>query len=302
MKILLLGAMGQLGWQLRRSLSVLGELTALDRRSGTWCGDLMSAAGMAETLRALRPDVIVNAAAYTAVDRAETEQAAAFAVNARACETLATEADRLGAWLIHYSTDHVFDGSGEQPWRETDTPAPVNVYGHSKWAGEKAIARHCERHLILRTSWLFDSFGANFLKRILQAAQREPFLDVVADQWGAPTRAALVADITAQLLRRLEPRLAGIYHAAAAGEASRHDYAAFALRCAREQGVALRCGPGDLRRVASTPGPQTARRPANSRLDTTHLRQTFGLVLPPWQDGVAAVVTELGAISYSPPH
>ena len=294
MKILLFGADGQLGWQLRRSLGVLGDVTALTRRA-TPCGDLADAAGIARTVRELRPDAIVNAAAYTAVDRAESETQAAIEVNHRACEVLAGEAARIGAWLVHYSTEYVFDGSGHAPWRESDATAPLNAYGRSKLAGEQAIAQGCPLHMVLRTSWLFDTWGDNFLKWLLRAASQRPALDIVDDQWGAPTRAALVADVTAHLLRAATPQLAGLYHVAAAGEASRHGYATYALECAADCGVPLQAGAGAVRAVPSTKFPTPAARPANSRLDTTRLRSAFGLVLPPWQHGVRAVVAELAA-------
>jgi dTDP-4-dehydrorhamnose reductase len=294
MKLLLFGADGQLGWQLRRSLGPLGEVTALAR--GTAAGaDLTDAAAIARTVRELRPDAIVNAAAYTAVDRAESEPEAAFAVNHRACEVLAAEAERTGAWLVHYSTEYVFDGSGQAPWRETDAPAPLNTYGRSKLAGEQAVAGACPRHLILRTSWLFDTWGDNFLKWLLRTAGQRPALDIVADQWGAPTRAALVADVTAHLLRAAGPGDAGIYHVAAAGEASRHAYAAFALDCAAACGLPLQVQGSALGAVPSSAFPTPAVRPANSRLDTSRLRSAFGLALPPWQDGVRAVVAEIAA-------
>jgi len=297
MKILLFGADGQLGWQLRRSLCVVGNVTALTRRSAP-CGDLADPAGIARTVRELRPDAIVNAAAYTAVDRAESEPDAAFAVNHRACETLAAEAARIGAWVVHYSTEYVFDGSGDAPWRETDATAPLNAYGRSKLAGEQAIARGCPRHLILRTSWLFDAWGDNFVRWVLGAARQRPELQVVDDQWGAPTRAALLADVTAHLLRALRPELAGTYHVAAAGEASRHALAVFALQCAQQHGLGgLQTGPANILPVPSTAFPRPAARPANSRLDTRRLRDAFGLVLPPWQQGVEAVVAELAAAS-----
>ena len=295
MKILLFGADGQLGWQLRRSLCVIGSVTAVTREDGAHCGDLTDAAGIARTVRDLRPDAIVNAAAYTAVDRAESEPDAAFAVNHQGCETLAAEAARIGAWLVHYSTEYVFDGSGQAPWRETDATAPLNAYGRSKLAGEQAIARACPRHLILRTSWLFETWGDNFLKWLLGAAQQRTSLNIVADQWGAPTRAALVADVTAHLLRASRPELAGIYHVAASGEASRHGYAVFALECAAACGLPLQVSGDALGAVASSAFPTPAVRPANSRMDTTRLRSAFGLVLPPWQEGVRAVVGELAA-------
>jgi len=295
MNILLFGADGQLGWQLRRSLCVVGDVTALTRTSDSHCGDLADAAGIARTVRELRPDAIVNAAAYTAVDRAETEQDAAFAVNHRACEVLAAEAERIGAWVVHYSTEYVFDGSGQAPWRESDRAAPLNVYGRSKLAGEQAIARACPRHLILRCSWLFDTWGDNFLKWVLGAARQRQGLEVVDDQYGAPTRAALVADVTAHLLRALRPELAGTYHVAAAGEASRYGLAVFALQCAQLHGLSLQSGPESVQPVPSTAFPRPAARPANSRLDTLRLRDTFGLALPHWQLGVEAVVAELAA-------
>jgi dTDP-4-dehydrorhamnose reductase len=305
MKILLLGANGQLGWQLRRSLGVVGEVTALHRDSAPLCGDLARPEEVAKSIEAARPDVIVNAAAYTAVDRAETERDAAFAINAAACSVLAQAAQRCGAWLIHYSTDYVFDGSGEQPWRESDATGPINVYGSSKLAGERAIAEGCERYLILRTSWVFDSWGQNFLKSILRAAARQDSLKVVSDQWGAPTRAALIADVTARILGgcprirsgagSIESGTTGIYHVAAAGATTWHEYAVLAVAHARECGMALKASPESISAIPSSEYPQAAARPGNSRLDTSRLRATFGVNLPQWQDGVRAVVAELAA-------
>lgn len=301
MKILLLGANGQLGWQLRRSLCVVGNVTALHRASAPLCGDLARPDELARTVQAVAPDVIVNAAAYTAVDRAESERDAAFAINAHACSVLADAAQRCGAWLVHYSTDYVFDGSGERPWRETDPAAPINVYGGSKLAGEQVVVQGCERHLILRTSWIFDSWGQNFLKSILRAAARQDNLKVVSDQWGAPTRAALVADVTAHILRQLQlqpqPQSSGIYHVAAAGATSWHEYAVLAVAHARECGMPLNASPAGISAITSSEYPQAAPRPRNSRLDTGLLRATFGVNLPQWQDGVCAVVTELAALA-----
>jgi dTDP-4-dehydrorhamnose reductase len=298
MKVLLLGANGQVGWQLRRSLGVVGEVVALHRRSEPLAVDLADPAALARTIRAVAPDVIVNAAAYTAVDRAESEEQAAFAVNATACEAIASEARRLGAWVVHYSTDYVFDGRGERPWRETDATGPANAYGRSKLAGEQAIAR-LERHLVLRTSWVFDTWGQNFLKSILRAAAQRDSLTVVSDQWGAPTRAALIADVTAHVLARLRPERAGIYHLAAAGVTNWHEYATLAVTHALACGMPLKSGPGQIKPIASAEYPVAAARPANSRLDTKKLRGVFGLVLPPWQDGVRAVVAELAALQSS---
>jgi dTDP-4-dehydrorhamnose reductase len=296
MKILLLGANGQLGWQLRRSLAVVGDVTPLHRASAPMCGDLSRPEELARTVEAVRPDAIVNAAAYTAVDRAETERDAAFAVNAAACEVLAGAAQRCGAWLVHYSTDYVFDGTGERPWTETDPTSPINVYGSSKLAGEQAV-RKCERHLILRTSWVFDSWGQNFLKSILRAAAQLDTLKVVNDQWGAPTRAALIADATAHILPRLAPPSSGTYHLAAAGATTWHEYAVLAVAHARECGMPLKASPQTISPIPSSEYPQAAARPRNSRLDTGRLRETFGVKLPPWQDGVRAVAAELSAFT-----
>ncbi|HSV79693.1 MAG TPA: dTDP-4-dehydrorhamnose reductase, partial [Ramlibacter sp.] len=221
------------------------------------------------------------------------------AVNVQACETLAAEAERAGAWLVHYSTDYVFSGEGERPWRETDPAEPLNVYGRSKLAGEQAIARLCPRHLIFRASWLFDTWGDNFLKSILAAARRHATLQVVSDQWGAPTRAALVADATAHALRGLDARLAGTYHLSAQGETSRHGFATHLLACARRHGLTVLAGPDDVSEVPSSHYPSPARRPLNSRLDTTAAQIAFGVAFPPWQAGVDAVIAELAATAYT---
>ena len=298
MKILLFGSNGQVGWQLRRSLAVLGEVIALDRGSRPLCGDLRDAAGVAASVAAVAPDVVVNAAAYTAVDRAEDEQDLAFAVNAAAAEALASAAAKQGAWLVHYSTDYVYDGGGERPWRETDATGPLGVYGRSKLAGDEAVARATPKHLVLRTSWVFDSWGQNFAKSILKAASARDELTVVADQWGAPTRAALIADVTAHALRVLAAssqaeRMAGVYHLASSGFTHWHGYAQLLLEEAAVRGWPLRATAERVKPIASSEYPTRARRPQNSRLDTTRLRETFGLTLPPWQDGVRAVVAEL---------
>jgi dTDP-4-dehydrorhamnose reductase len=299
MKILLLGANGQVGWQLRRSLAVVGQVVALDRHSQPLCGDLARPDALAATVREVAPHAIVNAAAYTAVDRAETETELAFAVNGQACEVMAREAARQGAWLVHYSTDYVFNGRGQRPWQEADATDPVNAYGRSKLAGEQAIQAHCPQHVILRTSWVFDSWGQNFLKTILRAAGQRDSLQVVDDQWGAPTRAALIADVTAHVLRGLAPERAGLYHLAAAGETNWHAYASYAVAQALDAGVSLKTAPQRIQAVPSTQFKTAAARPANSRMDTGKLRETFGLALPPWQDGVSAVVRELVALGSS---
>jgi dTDP-4-dehydrorhamnose reductase len=298
MKILLLGAEGQLGWQLQRSLCVVGELTSLSRTSRP-SGDL-TAPGFADVVRQLRPQIIVNAAAYTAVDAAEQEPERAFAVNAAAVRVLAQEAARAGAWLVHYSTDYVFDGSGERPWRETDTPRPLNIYGRSKLTGEQAVVQTCPLHIILRTSWVYESYGRNFLKTILRAAARNDELRVVCDQWGAPTRAALIADVTAHIVRHLRPAHAGTYHLAAGGATSRHVFAYFAVTQAIAHGMVLKAAPEHVLPIGSWQAGAAAARPENSRLDTARLRTTFDLQLPPWEDGVRRVVAELAEHGWRP--
>lgn len=290
MKILLFGSLGQVGWQLQRSLSVLGEVIAVHRGSQQLCGDLRDHDGIAQTVSRVRPDVVVNAAAYTAVDQAEDERDLAFSINARACEALARATADIGGRLVHYSSDYVYPGTGERPWREADAAAPLSVYGQSKLAGDEAIARLNPRHLILRTSWVFETFGQNFVKSILKAAAVRDELKVVNDQWGSPTRAALIADVTAHALRK---EVAGIYHVAAAGETTWHEYARFLIAEARGRGMTLRTAPEAVHPVPTSGYPARAPRPANSRLDTTRLRETFGLTLPHWQDGVRAVVAEL---------
>ncbi|WP_298933769.1 dTDP-4-dehydrorhamnose reductase [uncultured Ramlibacter sp.] len=307
MKLLLLGADGQVGWRLRHSLAALGEVTALSRSSQDLCGDLSRPEALAQTVRQLRPDVVVNAAAWTAVDQAESEPDAAFAVNATACEVLARETEALGAWLVHYSSDYVYDGSGERPWRETDPTGPLNTYGRSKLAGDLAIAAHSTRHLVFRTSWVCDSRGSNFLLSILKAAQARGSLSVVADQWGAPTPAALIADITALALQRLgstpDPQtLAGVYHLAPEGFTNWHAYATLAVQEGLACGMALRTAPDKLLPIAAADYPVRAARPANSRLDTARLRQAFGVALPAWQDGVHALVAQIVAQAQSPHH
>ena len=300
MKILLLGKNGQIGWELQRALGVLGEVVALDRSGADGlCGDLADPQGLAETVRRVQPQLIVNAAAYTAVDQAERESELAHAVNALAPGVLAQEAARLNAWLVHYSTDYVFDGSGETPWRETDTPAPLNVYGQTKLEGERLIQTSGCKHLIFRTSWVYGARGGNFAKTMLRLARERDSLSVIDDQVGAPTGADLLADVTAQAVRHVLPPTghnfltpSGVYHLAAGGQTSWHGYARFVLDTARQMGVALKAGPEAVRPIPSASYPTPARRPHNSRLDTRKLQVAFGLSLPPWQPGVARMLAE----------
>lgn len=295
MKILLLGKGGQVGWELQRSLSVVGELVALDRHSPEHCGDLSQLDGLRDTVRALRPALIVNAAAHTAVDKAESEPTLAHLINAQAPGVLGEEAARLGALLLHYSTDYVFDGGGSHPWAETDPTGPLSVYGSSKLAGEQAIAASGCRHLILRTSWVYGARGGNFAKTMLRLAAERERLTVIDDQWGAPTSAELLADVSAHVARStlLHPERAGLYHCAAAGETSWNGYARFVLDHAQSRGRSLKANSQVVDRVPTTGFPTPARRPLNSRLNCLRLQTTFRLHLPPWQQGVARMLDEI---------
>lgn len=298
MKILLLGRGGQVGWELQRSLAVLGELVALDfdarANPGGLCGDFADLRGLAQTVRQVAPDVIVNAAAHTAVDKAESEPDLARQINALAPGVLAEEAQRLGAWMVHYSTDYVFDGSGQRPWVEADATGPLSVYGRTKLEGEQRVAA-CDRHLILRTSWVYAARGGNFARTMLKLAGERESLTVIGDQFGAPTSAELLADVTAHALRAAaaQPRLAGMYHCVAAGETSWHQYAQFVLREALALGWPLRAGPDRVGEITTAQYPTTAQRPLNSRLDTRKLQQAFGLRLPHWQVQVARMLREI---------
>ena len=295
MNILLLGKGGQVGWELQRSLAVLGNLTALDFDSTEHCGDFTKPESVADTVRALRPDVIVNAAAHTAVDKAESEPELARLLNATTPGVLAQEAARLGALLVHYSTDYVFDGSGTRPWVETDTPAPLSVYGRTKLEGEQRIAQSGAQHLILRTSWVYAARGGNFAKTILRLAQERERLTVIDDQWGAPTGADLLADVTAHAIRHLhrQPQDAGLYHVAAAGETNWNLYAKYVLVQAMKALPAIKIKATDVMPVPTSAFPTPAVRPHNSRMNTRKLQTTFGLTLPHWQQGVARMVAEI---------
>ena len=299
MKILLLGKSGQVGWELQRSLAPLGQLAALDRHSTDYCADLSQLAELAQTVRAIKPDVIVNAAAHTAVDKAESEPELARTLNALAPELLAIEAAKLGAWLVHYSTDYVFDGSGHQAWTETDPTSPLNVYGASKLEGETLIAQHCPRHLIFRTSWVYAARGNNFAKTMLRLGQQRDTLSVINDQFGAPTGAELIADVTAHAIRHIcqhparAAQLAGIYHLVASGETNWFDYAKHLLAKAASSQRAIKITANNIIPVATSAFPTAAKRPHNSRLCCDKLQRSFDLTLPAWQLGVDRMLDEI---------
>ena len=295
MKILLFGKNGQVGWELQRSLAPLGELVAVDSTSKELCGDFTDLQGIARTVRAVAPDVIVNAAAHTAVDKAESESELARSINALAPGVLAQEAVRTNAWLVHYSTDYVFNGGGEKPWLESDATAPLNVYGATKLEGEQLILQSGCRHLIFRTSWVYGARGGNFAKTMLKLARERDSLSVIDDQVGAPTGADLLADITAHAIRTARQRadVSGLYHLVAGGETSWHGYAGFVIDFARRAGIPLKVASEDIKAVPSSAFPTPAKRPHNSRMDTAKLRRAFDLYLPEWQIGVERMLSEV---------
>ncbi|HEY2451588.1 MAG TPA: dTDP-4-dehydrorhamnose reductase [Scandinavium sp.] len=293
MNILLFGKTGQVGWELQRALTPLGNLIAVDVHSKDYCGDFSNPEGVAETVRVIKPDVIVNAAAHTAVDKAESEPEFAQLLNATSVEAIAKEAAKIGAWVIHYSTDYVFPGSGEKPWLETDATAPLNVYGETKLAGEKAVQDNCPKHLIFRTSWVYAGKGNNFAKTMLRLAKERAELSVINDQFGAPTGAELLADCTAHAIRVAmnKPDVAGLYHLVASGVTTWHDFAALVFDEARKAGIELALNK--LNALDTSAYPTPARRPHNSRLNNQKFQQSFDLTLPHWEMGVKRMLAEL---------
>jgi dTDP-4-dehydrorhamnose reductase len=295
MKILLFGQGGQVGWELQRALAPLGEVIGLDHDSTTLHGNFAQPEALAAAVRTVRPDLIVNAAAHTAVDKAESEPELARALNATAPGVLAREAKALGATLLHYSTDYVFDGSGNQARDESAPTGPLSVYGRTKLEGEQLIQDSGCRHLILRTSWVYAARGGNFAKTMLKLAAEREQLKVIDDQIGAPTGADLLADVSAHALRLLQrqPELGGLYHCVAGGETSWYGYAQYVIDWARAQGWPIKVGTDKVLPIPTAEYPTPAQRPLNSRLDTGQLRQGFGLSLPDWRTGVARMLNEL---------
>lgn len=311
MKILLLGKNGQVGWELQRALAPLGTLIALDRTTLDWtgspqglCGDLTNLTRLIATIEQLKPDVVVNAAAYTAVDKAESEPLLAAQINHEAVAALAKTCAQINAILVHYSTDYVFNGAGHTAWTEDDASHPLNVYGQTKRAGELAILQSGCEALIFRTSWVYATRGSNFIKTMLRLAQEREQLNIINDQIGAPTSAALIADVTAHALKAYAEKsygeetftektalLSGIYHLTAAGEVSWYDYASFIFEQARAHGVALKLQ--QVNAIATSAYVTPALRPLNSRLNLSKIQRTFHLTLPDWQQGVVHTLQEL---------
>lgn len=293
MNILLFGKTGQVGWELQRALAPLGKVIALDVHTQEYCGDFSNPEGVAETVRRIKPDVIVNAAAHTAVDKAESERDFAQLLNATSVEAIAKEAAAIGALLVHYSTDYVFPGDGVTPWSEDDATGPLNTYGETKLAGEVAVQKYCPKHLIFRTSWVYAGKGNNFAKTMLRLAKDREELSIINDQFGAPTGAELLADCTAHAIRTAlsKPEVAGLYHLVASGSTTWFDYAnlVFAEAQINDFKLALK----KTLPVATSAYPTPARRPNNSRLDNRKFQDTFNLTLPSWDIGVKRMLAEL---------
>lgn len=294
MKLLLTGCNGQLGFELQRSLAPLAEVVAIDIAA---C-DLSNSAELRAFIQQVKPDGIVNPAAYTAVDKAETETALATKINADAPRIMGEEATKLGAFVLHYSTDYVFEGTGEHYYTEQDATHPQNVYGLTKRDGELALMQACAHSMVMRTSWVVGAHGGNFAKTMLRLAAERDSLSVVADQYGAPTSAALLADITAQLIGRIKQQGTsgfpfGLYHVVASGITNWHAYAQFVIAEAIKAGKPMKVAPEMIKAIVSSDYPVPAKRPLNSRLNTEHFQRTFNLVLPHWQQGVGHILQQI---------
>lgn len=293
MKILLLGKSGQVGWELQRSLASLGQLVALDRHSRDYCGDLTDLPGIGEAILKVRPNVIVNAAAYTAVDKAESDSVTADLVNHNALKVIAAAAKNVNALVVHYSTDYVFNGKGSLPWKESDTTDPINAYGNSKLLGEHALVASGCKYLIFRTSWVYAARGNNFIRTMLRLAKEKEELRVVNDQFGAPTGAELIADVTAFAIHQAQDISSGIYHLAASGETTWYEYANYIFELAREQGSNIKISPDGVIPTSTQQFSTPAIRPTNSRLNCTKLTEQFSLALPNWRLGVKRALSEI---------
>lgn len=288
MHILLFGKTGQIGWELQRSLSPLGKITAVSHNSNNLCGDFTNTDGIIKTIQHCHPDIIVNAAGYTAVDLAETETKLAEQLNKNAVSVIAKEAKKIGALFVHYSTDYVFDGGGHEAKVESNITLPINKYGETKLDGEIEIQRNCDKYLILRTSWVYSNRGSNFIKSIINLSQSYEKINVVNDQFGAPTGAELLADCTAHAIKKFitDSSLSGVYHLTASGCTTWSEYAEFILSNILESKNKINPVPSALYK-------SIAKRPLNSRLNTEKFQKTFDLYLPDWRVGVQRVIREL---------
>lgn len=292
MHILLFGKNGQIGWELQRALSVLGQITALSYDSNGLCGDFLNPDGIVNTIRAVKPDVIVNATGYTAVDLAEEEFADAEQINATTVKIIAKEAKNLNALFVHYSSDYVFDGQGNIAWTESDKANPLNVYGKTKLAGEQFIQEHCDKHLIFRTSWVYSLHGNNFVKTIMKLSKEKETISIVDDQYGAPTSAEMLADCTMLAIYKtmMDESLYGLYHICASGSTSWYDYSQFIIGYLQQYQGAVKVQ--QLNAISSSAYSQAAIRPHNSNLNTEKFRDKFNVVLPSWEIGVERMLSE----------
>ena len=292
-KILVTGMKGQVGFELMKTLAPLGKVIGVDVNE---C-DLAQSAMIDALLDRVKPDIIINPAAYTAVDKAESEPTVAHAVNAQAPKTLARQASRRNIPIIHFSTDYIFDGTKDGSYLEDDPANPKSVYGKTKWLGEEAVRSNAAKHVILRTSWVFGAHGVNFLKTMLKLSKERDKISVVSDQFGAPTSARMLAEVTAEIVRQLlqefSYRKYGTYHLVAEGETSWHGYAKYVVERANAMGLETKLDPKNIKPIKTKEFPLPAPRPANSRLDTTKVRETFGITLPAWQSEVDHVLAEL---------
>jgi dTDP-4-dehydrorhamnose reductase len=297
MRILLTGKMGQVGFELRRSLAILGHVRAI----GSGDCDFRDELAIREAVRAYRPDVIVNPAAYTSVDQAESDSKLAYAINAKAPAVLAEEAQAINAIMVHYSTDYVFDGSNVGGYVESDAPRPLGVYGASKLGGERGVANACKRHIILRTSWVLGANGRNFARTILRLGSEKEVLSVVSDQWGSPTSASILADITAHVVRQVVDTDSnyGLYHVAGVGKISWHAYAVYVINRAREAGLLLRVSPDRIKAITTAEYPTATKRPINSYLDSSRINNIFGIHVPDWKIGVDHVLDQIISTNYA---
>ena len=300
MKILLLGKNGQVGWELQRALQPLGQVIALDRNINEQgdCGDVSNFEQINQTIARLQPNIIINATAYTAVDKAESEQLQNDLINHLAVKNLAEQCKHINALLVHYSTDYVFDGTGDAPWQEDNSTAPVNSYGQAKRDGEIAIEKTGVKFLNFRTSWVYASRGKNFIKTMLGLAATKEHLTIINDQHGVPTSAELIADVTAQALRYYllandaeKIQLLGHYHLVPTGVTTWYEYAQFIFDLAKKQGETLMVK--EVLPTTTDNYPTPAKRPLNSRLNNQKIQTNFQLSLPKWQQGVEQTVIEL---------